>query len=138
MRISSRTPEGTPNRCPICGAAVRIEPSQPENDAPCPQCGALLWFEADGLPSAQDTNANLFFSAAPRRTAYILRWIALIVLAIVLPAAVMTVCFSLLGMTGLGPTEFFILMILTILLFGRRLPEMGRYFGERIVGRNGK
>lgn len=42
--ISSRTPEGSPNRCPLCGAAVRIEPSRPFGDAPCPACGTLLWF----------------------------------------------------------------------------------------------
>jgi len=45
MKPSSRTPEGTPNRCPICGKSVRIEPSSfPTHDAPCPQCGHLLWF----------------------------------------------------------------------------------------------
>ena len=45
MIPSSRTPEGTPNRCPICGRSVRIEPSSfPTNDAPCPRCGHLLWF----------------------------------------------------------------------------------------------
>jgi acyl carrier protein len=42
--ISSRTPEGVPNRCPICAAVVRIEPSQAPGDAPCPACGHLLWF----------------------------------------------------------------------------------------------
>lgn len=42
--ISSRTPEGSPNRCPVCGAEVRIEPSRPSGDAPCPSCGHLLWF----------------------------------------------------------------------------------------------
>lgn len=42
--ISSRTPEGQPNRCPICDGEVRIEPSTPPGDAPCPQCGVLLWF----------------------------------------------------------------------------------------------
>jgi len=42
--ISSRTPEGRPNHCPVCGAEIRIEPSQPAGDAPCPQCGVLLWF----------------------------------------------------------------------------------------------
>ncbi len=42
--ISSRTPEGVPNRCPVCGVAIRIEPSQPPGDAPCPRCGVLLWF----------------------------------------------------------------------------------------------
>ncbi len=44
MDISSRTPEGLPNRCPICGNELRIEPSEPLNDAPCPHCGQLLWF----------------------------------------------------------------------------------------------
>jgi serine/threonine protein kinase len=44
MTISSRTPEGLPNRCPVCGADVRVEPSNLAGDAPCPQCGHLLWF----------------------------------------------------------------------------------------------
>jgi acyl carrier protein len=44
MTISSRTPEGLPNRCPVCGNAVCIEPSAPLGDAPCPACGTLLWF----------------------------------------------------------------------------------------------
>ena len=44
MNISSRTPDGESNRCPICGNDVRISPSQPAGDAPCPNCGNLLWF----------------------------------------------------------------------------------------------
>jgi hypothetical protein len=44
MIPSSRTPEGEPNLCPICGNAVRIEPSSDSRDAPCPHCGSLLWF----------------------------------------------------------------------------------------------
>src|SRR5215204_4953528 len=42
--ISSRTPEGEPDQCPLCGARVHVEPSQPTGDAPCPHCGHLLWF----------------------------------------------------------------------------------------------
>jgi acyl carrier protein len=42
--ISSRTPEGSPNRCPICGNHVVLEPSEPTGDAPCPNCGQLLWW----------------------------------------------------------------------------------------------
>ena len=42
--ISSRTPEGSPNRCPICNASIVLEPSLPTGDAPCPKCGTLLWF----------------------------------------------------------------------------------------------
>jgi anti-sigma B factor antagonist len=45
MSISSRTPDGEANRCPICGNAVCIEPSKDTRDAPCPHCGHLLWFE---------------------------------------------------------------------------------------------
>jgi hypothetical protein len=44
MNISSRTPEGDPNRCPVCGNDLRVEPSRPPGDAPCPSCGTLLWF----------------------------------------------------------------------------------------------
>lgn len=44
MTISSRTPEGVPNDCPVCHGRVCITPSQPAGDAPCPQCGTLLWF----------------------------------------------------------------------------------------------
>jgi acyl carrier protein len=42
--ISSRTPEGVPNDCPVCHSRVCIEPSRPAGDAPCPNCGTLLWF----------------------------------------------------------------------------------------------
>ena len=44
MEPSTRTPEGEPNRCPVCGKPLRIEPSRPPGDAPCPHCGHLLWF----------------------------------------------------------------------------------------------
>jgi len=44
MIISSRTPEGTPNECPVCQKTLCIEPSSPVGDAPCPHCGSLLWF----------------------------------------------------------------------------------------------
>lgn len=42
MRISSRTPEGFPSRCPICGAEFQIDFSEPGDDATCPVCGARL------------------------------------------------------------------------------------------------
>jgi len=44
MHISSRTPEGVPNRCPVCGKRVVLEPSDPAGDTPCSHCGHLLWF----------------------------------------------------------------------------------------------
>ena len=44
MNISSRTPEGLPNDCPVCGAQVCVEPSLLFGDATCPHCGSLIWF----------------------------------------------------------------------------------------------
>ena len=44
MTISSRTPEGQPVSCPLCGANVVVEPSVLIGDAPCPNCGQLLWY----------------------------------------------------------------------------------------------
>ena len=44
MIVSSRTPEGLPNRCSVCGGEFLLEPSLPTGDAPCPQCGHLLWW----------------------------------------------------------------------------------------------
>jgi acyl carrier protein len=44
MVVSSRTPEGEPAECPICGVRVQIDPSLNFSDAPCPSCGSLLWF----------------------------------------------------------------------------------------------
>lgn len=46
MNVSSRTPEGVPNHCPLCRAEICIEPAEPTGDAPCPRCGSLLWFVA--------------------------------------------------------------------------------------------
>lgn len=43
MSISSRTPEGFPSRCVLCGAKTKIEFSNPAQDATCPNCGHLLW-----------------------------------------------------------------------------------------------
>jgi anti-anti-sigma factor len=53
MVIASRTPEGTPNRCPVCGTRLKIEPSDPAGDAPCPRCGHLLWFTWEEVDNTQ-------------------------------------------------------------------------------------
>jgi HptB-dependent secretion and biofilm anti anti-sigma factor len=47
MVISSRTPEGRPSRCAVCGSDINIEPSDPADDGPCPVCGHLLWFTGE-------------------------------------------------------------------------------------------
>jgi acyl carrier protein len=49
MKPSSRTPEGLPSRCPLCGAETNLEFSHPAGDAPCPECGHLLWLSVELL-----------------------------------------------------------------------------------------
>ena len=43
MSPASRTPEGTPIDCPICGRPAVVTPSIPPGDCVCPHCGTLLW-----------------------------------------------------------------------------------------------
>lgn len=62
MEPSSRTPEGVPNRCPMCAKEVRIEPSRPRGDAPCPHCGHLLWFDLNVPEGTAETGRRLDFS----------------------------------------------------------------------------
>ena len=51
MTVSSRTPEGLPSECPLCGEKTNIEFSDPAGDAPCPRCGHLLWASAQLVQS---------------------------------------------------------------------------------------
>jgi acyl carrier protein len=48
VNIASRTPEGEPYVCPICGAFASLETSD-AGDTLCPQCGLLLWKLRDSL-----------------------------------------------------------------------------------------
>jgi acyl carrier protein len=61
--ISSRTPEGFPNHCPVCDADLWIKPSQQSGDAPCPNCGHLLWF----IPTSSGWHCYEAEVAAPVR-----------------------------------------------------------------------
>ena len=57
MTISSRTPEGTPKRCPLCGAIVVVDSSRPVGDAIRlfdPSDPALLQLLADRLGLGPD------------------------------------------------------------------------------------
>jgi len=47
MNVSSRTPEGEPHECPLCGAISNLEPAFPGGDAVCPACGQLVWWFRD-------------------------------------------------------------------------------------------
>lgn len=49
MVVSSRTPEGEPHYCRVCGDVVTVDPSEPLDDSVCPQCGSLLLAIRDGL-----------------------------------------------------------------------------------------
>jgi sec-independent protein translocase protein TatA len=40
---------------------------------------------------------------------------------------------SLFAVLGLGPTELVVILVLGVLLFGRKLPEVGKYLGKSIV-----
>ncbi len=61
MTVSSRTPEGQPNRCPLCSHEFFIEPSTTFGDAPCPSCGVLLWFnlQRDGVMFYDSISAEI-------------------------------------------------------------------------------
>jgi acyl carrier protein len=48
MTVSSRTPEGTPGHCVLCGEDFLLEFSDPGHDATCPNCGYLI-IESAGL-----------------------------------------------------------------------------------------
>jgi acyl carrier protein len=51
MTISTRTPEGLPFGCPICGRSAMIEPSMGTGDAVCPSCGHLIWWFRNQIAS---------------------------------------------------------------------------------------
>src|SRR5882724_6704622 len=69
---STRTPEGEPNRCPLCGAAFILEHSRPHGDACCPSCGTLVWLalpldvQTAALPPVQGgAHAQMLVSTLP-------------------------------------------------------------------------
>ena len=55
MVISTRTPEGFPSECPLCGTNTNIEFSDPASDAPCPVCGCLIWKSSEIFDSIVQT-----------------------------------------------------------------------------------
>jgi len=63
VTVSSRTPEGLPSECPLCGATANIEFSAPAQDAPCPNCGHLLWASAQLVQSVTQRYADSFGTA---------------------------------------------------------------------------
>jgi hypothetical protein len=93
VMISSRTPEGDPNRCPVCGQDTRLEPSTvPIRDAPCPHCGCFLWFSrATGEPEHLKVNrlANEIVHLSERKLApaeYYAEFLQRVLTAVAAPA----------------------------------------------------
>jgi acyl carrier protein len=63
LTISSRTPEGEPQRCSVCGVVAAMEISSPLGDACCPACGSLfVWFR-DRLDAAELFDRALLLDA---------------------------------------------------------------------------
>jgi len=69
MTVSSRTPEGMPSNCPLCGATNNIDYSEPGSDAPCPNCGHLLWASAQLLKSLTNRLEEVLNSSTGATTA---------------------------------------------------------------------
>ncbi len=42
MNVSTRTTEGLPNECPVCGKLMSAAPGEPLDDVVCPHCGCLF------------------------------------------------------------------------------------------------
>ncbi len=53
MIISTRTPEGEPHKCLICGSEHFVLTSWPPGDSVCPSCGAHSW-----IPKSNPDNVN--------------------------------------------------------------------------------
>ena len=127
MPISSRTPEGTPNMCPVCGHEFRLEPSVPPGDAPCPACGALLWFTSSS--HRRQAVASGLVGVGSRAVKLVLAMVALAISALVLFAVGLALAKA--AHFYLGFPESVIVTIVAVILFGRRLPDVGRWLGKR-------
>lgn len=46
MTIATRTDDGFPIRCGICGKSSIVNVSRPPGDAVCPSCGSFLWVDS--------------------------------------------------------------------------------------------
>jgi hypothetical protein len=102
MIPSSRTPEGEPNSCPICGHEVRVDVSYPAGDAPCPHCGHLLWFgEFAGRNVAPQTAIGRTFSHVDKREPPALVAIQFVGLVAAITATVLLIACGVVGMVAL-------------------------------------
>lgn len=116
MHISSSTPEGEPQRCPVCGQETRIELSAVSEDAPCPHCGSLLWITPQR--GAVHGRSRQFNGAIADVVAFAIS----ILLAI-----------SLVPLVGLSWRGCCVLCLFIVLLYGRTLVHGARALALRIA-----
>ncbi|MDB5340976.1 MAG: hypothetical protein JWN70_6595 [Planctomycetaceae bacterium] len=43
MNNATRTTEGLPSQCPVCGKRMSVAPGEPLGDVVCPHCGMLFY-----------------------------------------------------------------------------------------------
>lgn len=133
MRISSRTPEGEPQRCRVCGNSSRIELSVVSGDAPCPHCGSLLWLKS--ARPAVSSPPKVKARAMAKVLALTLCLIAVVLIPVALALASHALSTWQQGSHpfGLGVPEMVVLGIIGIILFGRKLPEVAKSLGKCVV-----
>lgn len=51
---ATRTTEGLPNRCPVCGKRMSIAPGEPLGDVICPHCGLLFYPDSSRTRAVPD------------------------------------------------------------------------------------
>jgi uncharacterized paraquat-inducible protein A len=115
MTISTRTPEGWPTRCPVCGKAVCVEPSRPMLDATCPHCGTLLWL-------ANKKRTSPLYAVAMSLGAG--------VLAVLVIFAIGRLIFR-----HSPSSTTLTLAIVGVLIFSKRLPELAVQLGNWMTSR---
>lgn len=51
---ATRTTEGLPGRCPVCGKQMSVSPGEPLGDLVCPHCGVLFCPNFESPPHIPD------------------------------------------------------------------------------------
>jgi hypothetical protein len=130
MTISSRTPEGEPQRCSVCGHEAPIELSAVSADALCPQCGSLLWLKQRRLPRRSLGKRLRVARAITKVTISIL----LLLIAICLLATAMwLIAHPHFGPRGVNLVDISILGIIGLVLFNRQIYNTACALGEWVV-----
>ena len=117
MHVSSRTPEGEPARCSVCGASFFLEPSIPLGDCTCPSCGSLVRM---GMLHGVKCARRFTHSYRTRSPRLGLTFFA-IATATVLLARLVRLVWLYVPWFGIG--ELIVCGLVVLLLFGRNIPR---------------